>query len=206
MTRQRPMMFTLAILLAATGTDALGASGTKKQSRSKPQAAVVETSAASGQPAVGDQAPAVTLTSTLGEPVDLAKTFEDGKTVLVVLRGYPGYQCGICSRVTNGFIQAAPQLAEAGVQVVMVYPGAAAGLGEKADEFLDSKPLPAPLTMVLDPDYALVNAYGLRWDAPRETAYPSTFIITDGKVEWAKISKSHGGRASAKQVLEALGG
>lgn len=203
LTRQRPLMFTLAILFATAALNAQAASGTKKKPASRPEPSVA---ADTGQPAVGDQAPVVTLTSTLGEPVDLAKTFKSGKTVLVVLRGYPGYQCGICSRVASGFATAAPQFAEAGVQVVMVYPGAAAGLGAKADEFLDSKPLPAPLTMVLDPDFTLVNAYGLRWDAPGETAYPSTFIISDGKVEWAKISKTHGGRGGATQVLKAIGG
>lgn len=201
-TRSLVLLTTFA-WVAAIALDASAASGSKKRgSGAKPAAA----STTPGQPAVGDDAPTVTLDGVGGEPVDLAKTFESGKTVLVVLRGYPGYQCGICSRIASGFIKAAPQFAEAGAQVVMVYPGAAAGLGEKADEFLGGKTLPEPLTMVLDPDYALVNAYGIRWDAPNETAYPSTFIIDSGTVAWAKISKTHGGRASAKQVLTALGG
>lgn len=162
--------------------------------------------AAGSEPAVGDQAPTLTLNSVAGEPIDLAETFASGRTVLVVLRGYPGYQCGICSRLANGFVQAAPQFAAAGVKVVMVYPGAGNGLGEKADEFLGGETLPEPLTMVLDPDFQLVNAYGIRWDAPNETAYPSTFVVAEGgQIEWAKISKTHGGRAGAKQVLDQIG-
>ena len=51
----------------------------------------------------------------------------------------------------------------------------------------------------------MVNAYGLRWDAPNETAYPSTFIVhRDGLIRFAKVSRTHGGRASATEVLAAL--
>ena len=40
----------------------------------------------------------------------------------------------------------------------------------------------------------------------RETAYPSTFVIDrKGKVRYSLVSKNHGGRASAADVLTALG-
>jgi hypothetical protein len=59
----------------------------------------------------------------------------------------------------------------------------------------------------MDPDYKFTNAYRLRWDAPRETAYPSTFVIDrERKVRFAKVSKTHGGRATASEVLKALAG
>jgi hypothetical protein len=47
--------------------------------------------------------------------------------------------------------------------------------------------------------------YGLRWDAPKETAYPATFLI-DGKgaVFFVKIVREHGGRTTAAEVLDAL--
>ena len=52
----------------------------------------------------------------------------------------------------------------------------------------------------------LVNPYHLRWDAPNETAYPSTFAVDrGGVVRYALVSKSHGGRAEAEEVLKALG-
>lgn len=157
---------------------------------------------------VGDRAPAVAVTGLDGGSVDLGETLATGKTVLVVLRGYPGYQCGICSRQATGYLNAAQQFADAGLRVVMVYPGGgadlgSANLGDKADEFLGGKTLPAPLTMVLDEDYELTDAYGLRWDAPNETAYPSTFVVDNGVVTWAKVSKTHGGRVSASEALAA---
>ena len=59
--------------------------------------------------------------------------------------------------------------------------------------------------LVLDPDYSFTKAYGLRWDAPKETAYPSSFIIgKDGKVAFAHVSKKHGDRVGVKTVLKAL--
>ncbi|MGH7956231.1 MAG: hypothetical protein ACREH8_04380, partial [Opitutaceae bacterium] len=49
------------------------------------------------------------------------------------------------------------------------------------------------------------NAYGLRWEAPKETAYPSTFIIDRAnRVRFAHVSKTHGNRVSAAAALETL--
>ncbi|WP_146583615.1 redoxin domain-containing protein [Posidoniimonas polymericola] len=155
---------------------------------------------------VADTAPAPTLPEFgADKPIDLAKVFAEGPTVLVVLRGYPGYQCPLCSRQVGEYIQAAAKLREAGAQVVLVYPGGVSNLAERAEEFLAEKKLPEPLTMVLDPEYALTDAYGLRWDAPNETAYPSTYIIgPDRKATFAVVSKSHGGRVPVAKVLKEL--
>ena len=65
-----------------------------------------------------------------------------------------------------------------GVQVLLVYPGPPADLDQRAKEFLAKQnELPANLHLVIDPDYKFTNQYGLRWDAPKETAYPTTFLI-----------------------------
>jgi peroxiredoxin len=58
---------------------------------------------------------------------------------------------------------------------------------------------------VIDPDYTVTNLYGLRWDAPHETAYPSTFILDrKGVIAYEKISHTHGDRLSAQDALEHL--
>ena len=86
--------------------------------------------------------------------------------------------------------------------LVLVYPGPAQGLKAHAQEFIRGKTLPGNFYLVLDPDYDFTVAYGLRWEAKNETAYPSTFVIgQDGKVQFAKISTTHGGRATAEEVL-----
>ena len=125
----------------------------------------------------------------------------------MVLRGYPGYQCPICSKQVGEFVGKADQLKKAGARVVFVYPGPADKLKEHAAEFTKGKEkdYPAEFTLVLDPDYTFTNAYNLRWDAKNETAYPATFVIDgDRKVTFATVSKTHAGRAKADDVLKAL--
>ncbi len=65
--------------------------------------------------------------------------------------------------------------------------------------------LPSNITLVIDPDYKMTDLYGLRWDAPHETAYPSTFILdAKGMVLFERISHSHGDRTSADDILAQL--
>jgi len=87
----------------------------------------------------------------------------------------------------------------------MVYPGPATDLQEHAEDFLKDKQWPKDFLFVTDPDYTFTKGYGLRWEAAGETAYPSTFVIdSKGIVRFAKISKSHGGRATPAEILAAL--
>lgn len=157
------------------------------------------------RPGVGDKAPDFSLPSLAGESVRLSEITENGPVVLVVLRGYPGYQCPICNRQVQEFLRSAPGFSEAGAQVLLVYPGPDEDLVSRAREFAADKQFPENFRLLLDPGYTFTNLYGLRWDAPRETAYPSTFLIDrDGAIFFAKISDSHGGRTTAVEVLDAL--
>ena len=158
-------------------------------------------------PAVGDQAKEFTLSTPGGEKVQLASLLKKGPVALVVLRGYPGYQCAACDLQVRDFLQNADKFQADKASVVVVYPGPAEQLQQRAEEFVRGKTLPANFDLVLDPDYAFTKLYGLRWDAEKETAYPSTFVIEpNGKITFAKISQTHKGRASAEEVLQALGG
>lgn len=156
-------------------------------------------------PETGQRAPDFQLNSLEGKPVKLGELLGKGKVVLIVLRGFPGYQCPICQRQVQEFLSHAKAFADAGVQVAMVYPGPPAQLENRAAEFVAGRKFPENFHLLLDPDYRFTNLYSLRWDAPRETAFPSTFIVgPDGIVEFAKVSKNHGGRASAAEVLAVL--
>ena len=87
--------------------------------------------------------------------------------------------------------------------VVLIYPGAAKGLNSQAQQFIGSREFPANFRFLLDPDYKFTKAYGLRWDAPKETAHPSSFVIDrEGKVVFAQISKSHGGHVAVNSLLK----
>ena len=156
-------------------------------------------------PAVGDMAPDFELTSLSGDQVKLSDTLAKGPVVLVMLRGYPGYQCPICTAQVGGMINKAKALADKGANVLLVYPGPADGLKDHASEFVQGKDIPANFDLLLDPDYTFTNLYNLRWEGKNETSYPSTFVLDkDGKVLFAKVSHEHGDRAKMADVLAAL--
>ncbi|HVZ83636.1 MAG TPA: peroxiredoxin family protein [Terracidiphilus sp.] len=158
-------------------------------------------------PAVGAKAPAFTLATPEGNKVSLAHLEKKGPVVLIVLRGYPGYQCPYCQRQAHDFETSAGQFAAKGVELLLVYPGPADSLSTHAQEFLKQEQnLPANFHLVIDPGYTVTNLYGLPWNAPSETAYPSTFVLTrKGVVTYRKISHEHGGRTTAAEVLAELG-
>jgi peroxiredoxin Q/BCP len=125
----------------------------------------------------------------------------------VVLRGWPGYQCPFCTRQFGDYMAHAEAFAKSGAQVLFVYPGPADGLKEHAEAFTASKSLPAAFRILLDPDYTFTQSYGLRWDAAKETAYPSTFALDrNGVVTFAHTSREHGDRVCAAAALKAVSG
>ena len=154
---------------------------------------------------VGETAPDFALDSLDGQKVSLSALADQGPVVLVVLRGYPGYQCPICTAQVGELMGKAREFQDARSRVILVYPGPSEGLKQRAGEFIRGKTLPENFQILLDPDYTFTKSYGLRWDAPKETAYPSAFVIDSTRtIRFAKISHSHGGRAKAAEILEAL--
>lgn len=171
-----------------------------------------QSASAAGPLAVGDKAPDFEL-PVQGEDsfLSLSDLVKDGPVVVVVLRGFPGYQCPICSRQVGSMMNRGKTLMTAlGNQpnrVVFVYPGEETGdtLDQRAKQFVGSKRLSPPFVMVRDPGMEMVKEWGLRWDEPRETAYPSVYLVGPGsRVKWSKVSKSHGGRASVEEILTAI--
>jgi len=157
-------------------------------------------------PAVGAKAPDFTLLTPTGTSIQLARQ-ENGKPlVLVVLRGFPGYQCPFCQKQVHDFVEHASDFSAKNATVLLVYPGPPAELDQRAKEFLAKESeMPANIVLVTDPDYKVTNLYGLRWDAPHETAYPSTFILDKkGTILFEKTSHSHGDRLSAQDALDHL--
>ncbi len=168
-------------------------------------ATAAATHTVSTPPAVGEKAPDFTLSNLQGKRVQLSEMTAKAPVVLVVLRGYPGYQCPLCNQQVHEFVKNAQGFADAKVRVILVYPGPAENLGMRATEFVADKKLPDNFDLLLDPGYEFTSQYGLRWDAPSETAYPSTFLIDQkGIVFFSKISKSHGGRTKAAELLDVL--
>ncbi len=137
--------------------------------------------------------------------LSLSDEYRQGPVVVVVLRGYPGYQCPLCSRQVGSLANRAKTLSRYAHRVILVYPGEAELLERHAEEFMGSRSLPRPLTIVRDDDMKMVSDWGLRWNAPRETAYPATYVIDkNGRVRWSEVSSSHAGRTSAGEIIAQL--
>jgi thioredoxin-dependent peroxiredoxin len=160
---------------------------------------------ANARPAVGDVAKDFELADLDSKPVKLSELNKKGPVVVLVLRGWPGYQCPLCTRQVGEFLKSADKIKDAGANVVLIYPGPKADLDKHSKEFVKGKTFPSHFRFTTDPDYVFTNAYNLRWDADGETAYPSTFVVDkDGKITLAKISMTHGDRSSVSEVLSAL--
>jgi peroxiredoxin len=158
-------------------------------------------------PATGDKAPNFTLLTPTGSSVSLESEARKGAMVLVILRGFPGYQCPYCVKQVHDFVDHSPDFAAKKVRVLFVYPGPPAALDDHAKDFLAKEAdLPADIQLVVDPDYKVTDLYGLRWDAPHETAYPATFILDKHRtIKFEKISHTHGDRTTAEDVLKQIG-
>jgi peroxiredoxin len=156
-------------------------------------------------PKVGETAKDFELPTVAGGTDKLSEQVKEGPAVVVVLRGYPGYQCPICRRQMTQFFKEAEKFEAAGAAVLLIYPGDVTDLAAKAKEFLAETTVPDGFQMLLDPGYTFTNAWNLRWDEPRETAYPATFVVgQDRKIKLARVSDSHGGRTPPAEVLKAL--
>lgn len=169
------------------------------------QAAAFVPMAAAAPPAKGEKAKPFTLETLDGKAASLESYTKAGPVVLLVLRGYPGYQCPLCTAQVRDFVAQAKAFADRSASVVLIYPGPAANLKKYAGEFVSGQTLPANFTLLVDPDFAFTESYGLRWNADGETAYPTTLVIDKaGTIRYALVSKSHGGRSKSANVLREL--
>jgi peroxiredoxin len=137
----------------------------------------VTAASAQSPPAVGDTAADFALNDIGGQSVRLSEQFAGGP---VVLRGYPGYQCPICTQQFGSLLGSVKDFDQAGAKVILVYPGSATKIDQYAKEFIGSRQFPTNFRMLLDPDLKFTEAYHLRWNAPNETSYPSSFVIDRG--------------------------
>ncbi|MGB6868271.1 MAG: redoxin domain-containing protein, partial [Acidobacteriaceae bacterium] len=74
-------------------------------------------------PAVGAKAPDFTLSTPTGKAVRMSTVQRGHDLVLVVLRGFPGYQCPYCVRQVHDFIDHASEFKAKNTRILLVYPG-----------------------------------------------------------------------------------
>jgi peroxiredoxin len=204
---KRPQLPVLLAAVAAVASLGCGvASAEKSEAPAVTEEAPKEAAPQEPQPPkVGEAAPDFELEDLQGGRVRLSALAARGPVVLVVLRGFPGYQCPLCTAQFGELLGKSEAFKKAGASVLLVYPGPSEGLKAHADEFRRGKEIPANFFLALDPDFTFTRQYGLRWEAKNETAYPSTFVMdTARQVLYAKVSRTHGDRAPIADVVAAL--
>ncbi len=124
-------------------------------------------------PAVGEKAVDFDL-PIVGQDgyIELKNEYAKGPVVVVVLRGYPGYQCPLCSQQFGSLINRAQALAKETHRVIMVYPGQPTKLERHAEQFIGSRAVREPLVLVRDPAMQMVESWGLRWDCAARIGIP----------------------------------
>lgn len=153
-------------------------------------------------PPIGSHATNFLLRDVDGDRVELEKLTHYGPVALIFLRGYPETQSALCRRQFREFLQQAGQFGKKQASVVFVYPGDRHDLEKHATDFVGRYQIPRDFYLVLDSDFRLSNAYGLKWNAIRETTYPCTLIIDrKGIVRHVAASNHHGGRTKPAEVL-----
>ena len=164
-----------------------------------------EQSASQARPSVGSPAPDFDTPRLDGSRLRLSNLTKEGPVALLILRGWIGYQCPVCTRQVGDFLGRAADFQAAGAHVVMVYPGDSSYVRERAAEFITGKTLPARYHYVQDPDLKIVNLYGVRWVAPDQHAYPSAFVIDrQGATQVAYVGKAAGDRPAIDDVQAAV--
>ena len=92
-------------------------------------------------PSVGEKIRDFSLMSVDGKQLTLSDELKRGPVVLVLLRGWPGYQCPFCTRQFGDFLAHAKELQSSGARVIMVYPGPGENLKQHVDEFIANREL-----------------------------------------------------------------
>ena len=156
-------------------------------------------------PEVGTTAKNFLLRDVLGRRVQLENLTHFGPVTLIFLRGYPQAQSATCRSQFRSFLRDAAQFSEKPSSVVFVYPGEREDLAKHASEFVGRHDMPEDFYLVLDSQFRLTKAYGLKWNALRETAYPCTLIVDrKGVIRFVKASAHRGGRTTPDDVLSHL--
>ena len=109
-------------------------------------------------PGGGDPAPDFTLAQVDGRTLALSAELKLGPVVLIVGRGWVGYQCPFCNRQFGDFLTSAKEIAAAGARVLWVYPGPTEEVQKRAEEFAAGRAFPPNFRFVLDPNYTFTAA------------------------------------------------
>lgn len=151
---------------------------------------------------VGAPADPAAFVDTRGSRVSLADYRGKKSVVLVFTRGYPGYLCPLCSSYTAQIAYRYPEIAAAGAEVLLVFPGSPEKVQDfirAAKEILDQEGAAAlPFPILLDVSLKNVDAFGIRGDLSK----PATYVIDRaGTIRYAFVGDQPHERPDVATIL-----
>ncbi|HEX5050883.1 MAG TPA: redoxin family protein [Planctomycetota bacterium] len=152
----------------------------------------------------GKPLPVQVLRCVDGTEVDLRQYIGKKRLLVVILRGFLGEVCVYCVAQTEALAQCRERLAQLGIEVFVVYPGAKENeqCFEQAYEMTFGKGAP-PYRVFYDPDLEVVQQLGISGDL----AYPTTLIVDkDGLVQYAYVGEHRADRPAAKELIKVIEG
>lgn len=147
---------------------------------------------------IGRPLPQTSLLSSSGGLVNLAAPARP--TVLILMRGFSGSVCLYCASQTSALADAAATFAEAGIDIVVVFPGPVSSIPAFLNAVQQIRGEPPPLPIALDVNLLLVQGLGIEGDLAKPT---SLILGRDGRIAWAWVGTSMSDRPSAAVLLEA---
>ena len=137
-----------------------------------------------------------------GGLLDLSDYEGKKKVLLVILRGFAGSVCLICSSQTIALAEKVDEFKKRNTQVILVYPGEAQtvpGFLESVQELKKDFELPFPI--VLDVELLLVKKFKIKGNL----AKPTSIIIDEkGIVRYAYVGKNPADRPPVNLLLKKI--
>jgi peroxiredoxin len=164
-----------------------------------------EGSPAAASGLVGQSFPYTRFITGDGEVIDLASAPGRERSLVVFMRGFPGYVCTYCTRQTAELVRRLDDIRATNAELFIVYPGPADAIPRFLDavrRFMKTAPTARiPVPILLDVDLKAVEAVGIK----HKLSYPSTFLLdAQGTVRYAYIGKGPTDRPAIDDVLSAI--
>ena len=141
---------------------------------------------------VGAEAPALTVSNSEGEKIDLAEVYGAGPTLVYF---YPKADTPGCTAQACNLRDSFEKLTDSGLQVV----GASTDDVEAQAAF--KKKYSLPFILVADSDHRLADAFGVPMQF-KGFASRQSFLVVDGKVAWRDLKASP--KSQSADALAAL--
>lgn len=151
---------------------------------------------------IGSKFPFLRFINSNGEVINIEELSAKKNILLVVLRGFAGSVCLVCSSQTIALSNSVDEFSKRNTEIILVYPGEAESIPHfvSSVQNLESE-FSLPFPIVLDADLSLVTKFKINGSL----AKPSTLLIDkDGIIRYAYVGKHPGDRPTIPSLLDII--